>query len=133
MRRDHKSVWSNAISSVCISAAAGISISIICMMIFAAFTFFFMDSMEFSDFFSRAALVLGGFIGGRFCGKHRRRKGLAEGLICGAVMYAVLSLASIITDGSLPVIKKLLLLAISCAAGGVVGVNSKRPKKLRND
>ena len=48
-------------------------------------------------------------------------------------MYAVLSLASIITDGSLPVIKKLLLLAISCAAGGVVGVNSKRPKKLRND
>ncbi|MCC8135638.1 MAG: hypothetical protein LIO40_03050, partial [Ruminococcus sp.] len=62
----------------------------------------------------------------------RRRRGLAEGLICGAVLYAVLVIVSIIAVGGLPHIKKLLLLAACCAAGGVVGVNSKRPKWLRD-
>ena len=45
-------------------------------------------------------------------------------------MYAVIAAAGVILLGEPAGIKKLLLLTVSGAAGGVSGVNSARPKKL---
>ena len=74
----------------------------------------------------------GSFTGGFVLGKHRRRKGLAEGLLCGAAVWLAFSAAGLLWTGRLAGIKKLLLLAVSGAAGGVSGVNSKRPRSLRD-
>lgn len=132
MRRNRESIWTNCALSIAVSAAEGVITTLVCMLLLAAFTYFFMDDMGLSNIFSRIALSAGGFVGTNICGRCRRRRGLAEGLICGAVLYAVLAIVSIIAVGGFPHIKKLLLLAACCAAGGVVGVNSKRPKWLRD-
>ncbi|MBQ8296784.1 MAG: TIGR04086 family membrane protein [Ruminococcus sp.] len=133
MRRHHRSIWTNSGLSIALSAAAGVITSALCMMLFAAFTYYLMDSMAFSDFFGTASLAVGGLTGGYTCGRFRRRKGLAEGIICGAVMYAAIGIIGLAAARELLSIKKLLLLAAFSAAGGVSGVNSKRPKNLRTD
>lgn len=49
-------------------------------------------------------------------------------------MYLLLSAAALTAGtGTILGIKKLLLLSLTAAAGGVVGVNSKRPKKLTSN
>lgn len=133
MRRRYRSIWTNTTLSVMISAAAGLAAAFVCMVIFAAFTYFLMDSMEFAGFFGSTAIAAGSLAGGFLCGRYRRRRGIAEGLLCGFVIYAAASLIGIIAAGSPLGIKKLLLSAAFAAIGGVSGVNSKRPKHLRSD
>ncbi len=133
MRRRQRSIWTNTALSVMISSAAGLAAALMCMALFAAFTYFMMDSMEFSDFFGSTAIAAGSLFGGYICGRYRRRRGIAEGTLCGIVMYAAGSVIGIIAAGSPLGIKKLLLSAVFAAIGGVSGVNSKRPRNLRND
>ena len=52
-----------------------------------------------------------------------RRRGLAGGALTGLMMYILLSAAGIAFAGTIPGIRKLLLLVLSGAAGGVCGVN----------
>jgi len=47
-------------------------------------------------------------------------------------MYFFLTVCSLIVTGGFIGLKKLLLLVLSGAAGGAVGVNMKRPKNLRD-
>lgn len=133
MRRNRPSMWSDCGLSIAFSAFWGLCTAVMCTALFAALTFFLMDSMEFSSFFGNASLVCGAVSGGYVCGRFRRRRGLAEGLLCGIVMYAAMCVIGLAAAGVLPSIKKLLLLSFFCAAGGVAGVNSKRPKKLTSD
>lgn len=133
MHRHRRSLWTCLLPSIALSACAGLSIIIGCTALFSAFTLYLMDSMEFNGFFARFSLAAGSTLGGYICGRFRRRRGLAEGILCGAVMYAVIAIAGLAAAGTLPGIKKLLLLIVCGAAGGVTGVNSKRPKGLRSD
>lgn len=132
MRRHRKSIWLNGFAAVGISSAAGIGAMMLSTALFSAITYFFIGSMDFSAVFAAASTVLGGYISGRICGRYRRRSGLAEGALCGLAIYAVISLCGIISGIGISGIKKLLLLCISGAVGGVTGVNSKRPKNLMN-
>lgn len=130
MRRHRKSIWSGRCAGIGISAAAGLLVMVCVTVFFSMLTFFLIRSMNFAPLFTALSTVSGGFCGGYICGRYRRRNGLAEGLICGLVMYGALSLLGIASGGGLIGIKKLLLLSLSGAAGGVSGVNSKRPHKL---
>lgn len=133
MRRNKKSIWSSRRLSIAISAVIGIFTGFAMLIILAAFTYFLMDSMVFAQYFISASIAIGGFFGGFICGRYRRRKGLAEGMICGFVMFIVIAAAGLTILGKLLSIKKLFLLGIFSAAGGVVGVNTKRPKNLTSD
>lgn len=133
MRRHRQSIWSGFVPSIAFSAFIGLFTALLCTALFAALTYFLMDSMEFSSFFSTASLACGAVAGGFICGRFRRRRGLLEGILCGVSMYAAMCILGLIGAGELPGIKKLLLLAFFCAAGGVSGVNSKRPKKLTSN
>lgn len=75
---------------------------------------------------SIARLVRGAYI----CGKHRRKKGLAEGIVCGFIIYTVLSLLGVFFGVGIQSADSLIRLIASGAVGGVSGVNSKRPKRL---
>lgn len=130
MRRHRKSMWTNKAAGICVSAAAGLGIMVIITAFFSVITYFLIGSMDFADIFSLLSAAAGGFYGAYICGKYRRRKGLAEGALCGFVIYMVLCLAGILVGTGAAGIKKLLLLTLSGAAGGVNGVNSKRPPKL---
>lgn len=130
MRRHRKSIWTNGCAAICISAAGGLLVMLLTTVFFSVLTYFLIKSMTFAKLFTLVSTAAGGFCGGYICGRYRRRRGLAEGIICGLVMFAVLSLLGITIGEGLIGIKKLLLLTLSGAAGGVSGVNSKRPQKL---
>lgn len=129
MRRHRQSLWSNTFFSFAAPSAAGIAVIILCCIIFSMITFFVLKSMMFLPYFSIISLFCGGFSAGEICGKFRRRRGLIDGIICGCILSAAVIIASAAVGG-FPGIKKLLLLIIAGAVGGVIGVNSKRPKNL---
>lgn len=87
---------------------------------------FLFRSVDMLPVFAVAALALGGYCSGLFCGKYRRRRGLSDGLICGGALFAVLFIFGLIM-GSLPGAKQLIILTVSGGIGGVVGVNKKAP------
>lgn len=124
------SLWSSTVFSTAASLAMGLALTGASLLIFSAFVYYMMDSIMFMDFFAGASLTVGAFTSSFITGKHRRRRGLAEGALCGAMMYAVLMLCGLLTADSIPEIKKLLLLVLSGAAGGVTGVNTRRPAYL---
>lgn len=131
MRKNRQSIWTNSLISYIASVAVGIISALIVTALIALFSFLFISDMRAIRFISLIPLFAGAFSGAFFCGKHRRRKGLIEGIICGTLLYIVLLVFGIIFIGNFTGSKKLLLLVISGAIGGVIGVNSKRPKSLR--
>lgn len=130
MRRHRKSIWKNGCTAICISAAGGLLVMLLTTVFFSVLTYFLVRSMAFAKLFTLVSTAAGGFYGGYICGRYRRHRGLAEGIICGLLMFVILSLMGIAIVGEITGIKKLLLLTLFGAAGGVSGVNSKRPQKL---
>ena len=133
MRRYRKSLWSNTFLSfaaaflwggVCFAAAG---------LILAGVSYWLIGSMQFAKVFAVAALICAGYFSGRLYGRYRRRRGLIDGCICGALLYGAVSAAGLAVNGAPADIKKLLLLVIAGAAGGIAGVNSKRPASLMDD
>lgn len=132
MRKHRRSIWTNAASGISLSALFGIICSLVTTMLFSLMILKLIGNMQLAEWFNAASCVSGSYAGAYFNGKHRRKRGLAEGIICGLLIYAVLSAAALLLAGNMTSIKKLLLLTASGGAGGVYGVNSKRPKNLMN-
>ncbi len=130
MRRHRKSIWTNVCAAICVSAAGGLLVMSLTTVLFSVLTYFLVRSMAFAKLFTLLSTAAGGFYGGYICGRYRRHRGIAEGMICGLLMFVILSLMGIAIVGEISGIKKLLLLTLFGAAGGVSGVNSKRPQKL---
>ena len=132
MRRHRRSLWTNSGLSVAAAVLTGLCCTAAAAAALAALLFYVMKDMAMAEAFACAALAFGAYTGAFLYGKYRRRKGLFGGSLGGAVMYIVIAAAAIAVTGERPSIKKLLLLTVFGAAGGVAGVNSKRPKKLRD-
>ncbi|HBB19097.1 MAG TPA: TIGR04086 family membrane protein [Ruminococcus sp.] len=112
-------------------ALFGGAVTVLSCGVFAALVFFVLGSTQFLPFLSRAALWTGAFCGAYLSGKLRRRRGLLGGALSSAALFLMISLAQL-PFGLLPEAKKLPLLLLFGAAGGVMGVNSKRPSWLRD-
>lgn len=132
MGRHRKSLWTNSGLSMAAAVLVGLGCTLGAAAILAALLFYVMKDMAMAGAFAGAALSLGAYTGAFVYGKYRRRKGLFGGSLCGALMYLVIAAVSIALTGEITGIKKLLLLTVFGAAGGVAGVNSKRPRKLRD-
>ena len=132
MRRHRKSLWTNSWLSAAAAVLTGLVCTIGASAVLAALLFYVMKDMAMAGAFAGAALALGAYAGAFVYGRYRRRRGLFGGSLCGDVMYLVISAAAIAATGEVTGIKKLLLLTVFGAAGGVAGVNSKRPKNLRD-
>lgn len=132
MRRKYKNIYSDKFFNIIISAVISVSVIILCCLLFSFITFNFIENMKFSVFFSAASITAGSYAGSYICGKYRRRMGLVYGIINGIIIYSLISAANLIFLGNIPDIKKLLLLTFFSAAGGIAGVNSKRPSCLRD-
>lgn len=130
MRRHRKSVWTNSITSLTISVLAGIAIIFITALLSAVIMYCILGDMKVSKIFSIISMSAGTYISTYFCGKFRRKHGLAEGIMCGVIIYTLIAICGAVFLGELTGIKKLLLLTVSGAAGGVAGVNSKRPENF---
>ena len=129
MRRHRQSLWTNTFFSFAVPVLAGTACIILCSIIFALLAFFVFRNMMFADIFTILSLVAGGTTSGYICGKYRRHRGLIDGIICGGTLYILIFTVGTFS-GEFTDMKKLLLLVIAGAVGGVSGVNSKRPKNL---
>lgn len=130
MRRHRKSVWTNSIVSMAIAVLSGIILIFCTSLLLSAVMYYILGDMRVSKVFSITAMFLGTYISTYFCGKFRRKHGLAEGILCGTIIYIVIMISGFVFMGEFNGIKKLLLLTVSGAVGGVTGVNSKRPKNF---
>ncbi|MDE6519250.1 MAG: TIGR04086 family membrane protein [Ruminococcus sp.] len=129
MRRYRHSLWTNTLFSFAVPVLIGVLCMIVCGVIFSALTFFIFKSMVFLKVSTVVSLTAGGVISGKICGKYRRHRGLIDGTLCGVFLY-VLIFSVGFAFGETTDIKKLLLLVVSGAIGGVIGVNSERPRNL---
>lgn len=130
MRRHRRSLWTNTAFSYAAAVLCGMICAAFTALFLAALIFFVMRDMKLVKSFATASLAFGAYTGAFLHGKYRRRKGIFAGSLCGVLMYAAVSISCFIICGQPTGIKKLLLLAVFGAAGGVAGVNSKRPSSL---
>ncbi|MDE6502600.1 MAG: TIGR04086 family membrane protein [Ruminococcus sp.] len=130
MRRHRKSVWTNSITSMTIAVFSGIILIFFISLLLSAVMYYILGDMRVSKVFSIIAMVIGTYVSTYFCGKFRRKRGLAEGILCGTIIYIIIMILGFVFVGEFNGIKKLLLLTVSGAVGGVNGVNSKRPKNF---
>lgn len=130
MRRHRQSPWSNMIFSLGASALCGGAATLAAAAALSALSYFVLGSTQFIAFFAVLSAAVGGFTAGYICGRYRRRYGLLGGIACGALLYALLTAIGIASLGAPADIKRLLLLVAAGAVGGVVGVNSARPRGL---
>lgn len=130
MRRNRKSVWTNSLLSITVSVLTGTAFIFLFAVVLSAVMYYVLGDMKVSAVFAVIALCTGTYCGTYLCGKFRRKHGLAEGIMCGVVIYTIMAILGIILLGEVTGIKKLLLLTVSGATGGVTGVNSRRPKNF---
>jgi len=111
----------------------GLAVTIVLMMIFTFFVLIFMENSDSVRGMTVFSLASGSFASGLFCGRYRRRNGLFEGVLCGVIIFSVLTVSGIVFVGNIAEIfslKKLLLTTSFGGAGGAIGVNLKRPRNL---
>ena len=132
MRRHRQSLWTNSKLSLAVSSLYGIFFLIITAFLISGFAFFFISDFRLLRLISLIPVFIGAFSGAFICGKYRRRKGMLSGIACGFIIYALIAAAGAFFTGRLTHISKLLLLVAAGAMGGITGVNSKRPKNLRD-
>lgn len=130
MRKRERCIWSNGLISMAIAVLSGLCCTLAAAAFFSCLIFFVLRDMGLASALAGAALAVGAYTGAYIHGKYRRHKGLISGILCGIIMYAVIWGCGLYFTGAFAGIKKLLLLALFGAAGGVAGVNSKRPASL---
>lgn len=81
---------------------------------------------------SFAAQTLGALVGGFVSAKIRKKNGLVMGAANGAIMFALLTIISLIIGGALSVLTviRLILLVLASTLGGIMGVNMRKKEKL---
>ena len=126
-RRGRRSLREFMAEHLLSAAAAGALCGGVCSIAAAALTsavvYYAIGSIALEGLTDTVNILAGGFCGGCVFGSAGRRRGLAGGAVTGLMMYILLSAAGIAFAGAIPGIRKLLLLVLSGAAGGVCGVN----------
>jgi len=130
MRSRKRSIWTNLFFSIMLSSLSGVVFIFLLNVLFSAVQFFVLNDIQFAWIFSWVSLVTGTFLSSYICGKYRRRNGLIEGAVCGAVIFAVVCTVSLAVVHHFPMLSKIFPALVSGASGGVFGVNSKRPRNF---
>lgn len=135
MRKNKNEIWTNLYIWSLLCSFTGFAVCLLILVIFSVFLYNTTDVIKSFTIFSMISLSAGSFSGGYMCGLFRRKNGLYEGIFCGFIIYMLLLLTGCIffhTSGNLMSIRKFLICTIFSSAGGVIGVNHKRPKGIRN-
>lgn len=110
----------------------GMLVSIISMFVFAAIILIFNIDRTYSIPFSTISVAIGGFIASRLIAKKIGDRGYLIGIITGLLIFAFLLIISIISGGEISwnTFYRFIIILLSSLVGGIVGVNSNKPKKF---
>ena len=130
-RRKIESIRSSMASRALLSAGWAILIVLVIILIFA----YILTKTDLPDsvisVVTAAALCIGAYAGGYIGAKKNRRNGLIVGVLCGAFIFIVLFIFSLIFASSAEGLSggaKLFLVMLCGSVGGIVGVNSKNKR-----
>ena len=102
--------------------------SALCVLIFAVAMFYLETGFKFSPLFATLAIAVGCLTASFYLGKNTGKKGFLIGLGVGAVVFAVVTLISLIVNSSsvtVHTLLRLVILLLSSMIGGIIGVNRK--------
>lgn len=113
------------------SAILGLISTFLSMMFFAALLLFLNIDRTYSVPFATISLAVGSFVASRFAAKKIGEKGYITGLIMGFVVFAFITVISLIFGNgfSLNTLFHFIIILLSALTGGIVGVNTNKHKK----
>lgn len=123
---------SNKRNAYLIGAVLGVLSTLVIMVIFSAVLLFFNIERAYAVPFATVSLAVGSFIASRYTAKKIGDKGYAVGLIIGLIVFAVITILSLIFGNgfSLNTLFHFIIIILSSLVGGILGVNSNNHKKF---
>ena len=114
-----------------LGGAIGVLTVIVTMLVFAAIILIFNIDRAYAAPFATISLAVGCFVAGRIIAKKIGDKGYLVGTIIGGIVFAVITLLSLILGNelSLNTLFHFVIVMLASISGGIVGVNSNRHKK----
>ena len=129
VRRRKRRMSDSGLYTMLISAVMGIGMIIICLMGFAFILSRINAPAVMVSVLATVALGIGGYFGGYFCARKRRRNGMFMGVMCGVLIFmTVLIFGAVFAKAALGISSagKLMITMLCGAVGGIVGVNTKK-------
>lgn len=130
MRKKPQSVSPSAqgLRILLLSVSVGVAVMLLLLFAFSVMMTNLGISGENAGAMAMIALCVGSYIAGFIAAFCHHKNGLMTGLFCGAVLFGLFFLVSIVIPGGamgLHTLARLLLVLCSAAIGGVFGVNFK--------
>lgn len=110
----------------------GVLSSLAAMLVFALVLLIFNIDRAYAAPFATISVAFGSFIASRSVAKAIGDKGYLNGMIMGIIVFTVITAISLFFGSGLTIntIFHFIIILLSSLAGGIVGVNSKKHKKL---
>lgn len=114
-------------------AIIGLITTIISMLVFSAAIYFLNLDRAYSVPLGTVSLALGSFFAAYFVARKSESKGYLTGTIVGLISFALVTVISLIvnkTGLTVNTLFHLIIIVLSSAIGGIIGVNKGKNKKL---
>lgn len=109
----------------------GFFISLAFMLMFALIILIFNIDRAYTVPFSTISIAIGSFTASKITSKKIGNKGYLTGIIIGGIVFALLTILSLVCGNSLSVntLFRFIIIMLSSIVGGIMGVNTWKKKK----
>ena len=131
--KNKNNILSGNLAVYLIGLTLGLTITLLCMFIFAFFTTIFDVNESIITTMGIASLAVGSFFSSFYVGKKFKKGGLIIGVINGIVCLFVIEMLSVILKAfsfDLLLVIKIFLILIASLAGGIYAVNKVAKRRV---
>lgn len=121
------------IKAIILSAILGTSVISLLLILCALLMSFGVLPINTASVCSTLSLSIGAFLSGLFAAKSLKKNGMALGAVLGAILFLIftaISLIASLTAPSLLTLLKGIIMIVSSALGGILGVNIAAKRKI---
>lgn len=121
------------IKAIILGAILGTSVISLLLILCALLMSFDILSIDFASICSTLSLSIGAFFSGFFAAKSLKKNGMLIGAILGGILFLIFTAISLIASLTAPTLLTLLkgiIMVVSSALGGILGVNIAAKRKI---
>lgn len=119
--------------TILLGIGIGLFTTLIFMLVFALVLYFLNLDRGFAAPFSTVSISIGGLASAFYTAKKMKKKGYVVGLAVGILVFAIITVVSIIVDKggfSLNTLFHFVIVVLSSVVGGILGVNKAEKKYI---